>query len=295
MTLAALTSSGIVDAWMQVVGRFHPLFVHFPLALIMVAFVAEAWHWLTNRQDVSRFARTCLWIAAAVSVLTASSGWISAGYEDVEDSRTLFLHRWVGISSAVAMVAVVWMCARVGPRFHAHAKQRRTQYRIGLVIASLTVAFTGHLGGELIYGDGYLEEALDKAVRTTFGLQSRQGDAPPSAQEIEAIELGTIRFEDDVQPILTEYCVECHGKKKRNGGLSFTPISEALTLVPEEDEPAVIVAGRPDESDMMRRLTLPSDHDDVMPPDERLSAKDIAILRAWIAQGAITNPSPAIQ
>ena len=58
--------------------------------------------------------------------------------------------------------------------------------------------------------------------------------------------------------------------------------------VAAEENGAVLVPGKPDESPLLQRCLLPLDHDDHMPPDGKPqpTAEELAALRAWIAAGA---------
>lgn len=91
-----------------------------------------------------------------------------------------------------------------------------------------------------------------------------------------------ISFSGDVRPILAEYCVQCHGpdELQRQADLRLD--------IADESTAAAIVAGDPDASEVILRLTT-EDPDMRMPPPEmqkRPKAEEIDILRRWIAQGA---------
>jgi hypothetical protein len=93
------------------------------------------------------------------------------------------------------------------------------------------------------------------------------------------------RFEADVLPVLYRHCFSCHSEKqaKPKGGLRFDS-AEGLA------EAAVIAPGKPDESELLQRVSLPHTDEDVMPPlkggAQPLSDAERALLRAWIAAGA---------
>ena len=93
------------------------------------------------------------------------------------------------------------------------------------------------------------------------------------------------RFEADVLPVLYRHCFSCHSEKqaKPKGGLRF---DSAAGLV----DAAVISPGKPDESELLQRVSLPHTDEDVMPPlkggAQPLSEGERALLRAWIADGA---------
>ncbi len=97
------------------------------------------------------------------------------------------------------------------------------------------------------------------------------------------------RFERTVRPILAEHCLECHSDQERNGGLRLDdPV--AVTLAGEKSDTdsgrAAIVAGEPDESELLKRVTSTSEENRMPPDGPQLSDEQIAALRAWIESGA---------
>jgi hypothetical protein len=96
-----------------------------------------------------------------------------------------------------------------------------------------------------------------------------------------------IDFNRDVRPILSDACFHCHGpdKAKRKAGLSFDT-QEAATI--DLGGHRAIVAGKPSESALVKRITSP-DKSKRMPPASApvaLTAKQIATLTQWIKEGA---------
>ena len=97
-----------------------------------------------------------------------------------------------------------------------------------------------------------------------------------------------IDFNREVRPILSDKCFKCHGfdANYRKGKLRLDVREEALK--PAKSGELAIVPGKPEQSEVMRRITN-SDKDEVMPPSkdhESLKAGEIAILKKWIAEGA---------
>jgi mono/diheme cytochrome c family protein len=94
-------------------------------------------------------------------------------------------------------------------------------------------------------------------------------------------------FNAHVRPILKAYCLECHGETGApKGGLDLR--LRRLILRGGESGPAV-VAGRPDESLLMRRVQ----NGEMPPRTKKLSAADVDIIRRWIAAGAaVEAPEP---
>lgn len=93
-----------------------------------------------------------------------------------------------------------------------------------------------------------------------------------------------VDFSTQIKPILNKHCISCHGGVKQSGGFSVLFRQEALDTT-ESGKPAII-PGHPEQSEMIRRLTL-KDAEERMPyKEQQLSAEEIAILEKWIAQGA---------
>ncbi len=91
-------------------------------------------------------------------------------------------------------------------------------------------------------------------------------------------------FRREIRPILASYCYDCHGDDKPKGGLRLTTRANALKGG-ESGDPA-FVAGQSAKSELLLRVAS-HDKDEVMPPKgERLSAREIELLRQWIDAGA---------
>jgi hypothetical protein len=87
-----------------------------------------------------------------------------------------------------------------------------------------------------------------------------------------------------VQAVLESKCLECHNPDKVKGDLLM---HTAEALLKGGDSGPAVVPGKPDESELIKRMILPGDHDDIMPPKGGpLPAADIELVKAWIAQGA---------
>ncbi len=104
-----------------------------------------------------------------------------------------------------------------------------------------------------------------------------------------------VDFNRDVRPVLNQHCTSCHGGVKQAGGVSFIQREKALG-VGKSGRPTV-VPGRPEASEMLRRVSLPADDDDRMPPEghgegKGLSRAEAEVLRRWVAEGASWGAHP---
>lgn len=103
-----------------------------------------------------------------------------------------------------------------------------------------------------------------------------------------AAEPGKVDFNRTIRPILSSTCFKCHGPdgEERKGGLRLDVREGALEKL-ESGEKA-IVPGKPDESELVRRI-LSDDPNERMPPKshlKQLTDKEKEALRQWVAEGA---------
>ena len=89
-------------------------------------------------------------------------------------------------------------------------------------------------------------------------------------------------FEEEVRPILANRCYECHGPDKKKGGLRLDNLTDFQA---GGNSGTVVVAGKPKES-MLIDAIHHTDPDFSMPPEEKLPAKEIAVLEKWVTLGA---------
>ena len=97
-----------------------------------------------------------------------------------------------------------------------------------------------------------------------------------------------VEFNRDIRPILSNFCFQCHGPdpSHRKADLRLDLESDAVSRLPEGRH--AIVAGQPEVSELILRITS-TDAESKMPPpefDRPLSPEQISLLRRWIEQGA---------
>jgi uncharacterized membrane protein len=136
---------------MALIGRFHPLLVHFPIALVLIAAVAELVSLTTQFPEWHMVAVANIRAGAAFAVASAGAGWILASSRIVEASATLEWHRWLGLAAAVATVAAALATSEPD-----RTPKPRGLYRIALFWAAALVAVAGHFGAALVWGADFL-------------------------------------------------------------------------------------------------------------------------------------------
>ena len=107
---------------------------------------------------------------------------------------------------------------------------------------------------------------------------------------VEAADQGTtkIDFDREIRPLLSDRCFRCHGpnEKDRKGAFRLDQEKSALGKAESGEHP--IVPGKPESSELIRRITA-DDVSERMPPQDSgktLSKSEIELLRRWIQEGA---------
>jgi mono/diheme cytochrome c family protein len=134
----------------ELLGKFHILTIHFPIALLAAAAMGELWSAVRGRAAPLPAVRFCLWLGAAGALASAGLGWLHAYYMD-EPGQLLMLHRWIG-TAAGALAPIV---ACVSER-DARAAVRRRWVRWAIVALGILTGVAGHFGGMLVHGSNFL-------------------------------------------------------------------------------------------------------------------------------------------
>lgn len=136
---------------LRLLGRFHPVSTHFPVALMMVAVLAEGLVWWTGRNSWTQTVRFLVVLATLGAVATVILGWINASFTNYlgENVSILFWHRWVGTLTGVwALVCSVLLLLCDDDQ----KSLARRRFRGALLLGAGLVSIAGFLGSALIYG-----------------------------------------------------------------------------------------------------------------------------------------------
>src|SRR5207253_9520879 len=121
----------------------------------------------------------------------------------------------------------------------------------------------------------HIRTILTRRVALAFAVLATAAPARAPGQNA-----GTPQFEKDVLPLLTARCLKCHGATRPKAGLDLR--TRAGMLKGGESGPALV----PGQS--ARSLVFEMIHKGEMPRDKdgKLTAREIALLKAWIDGGA---------
>jgi uncharacterized membrane protein len=249
------------------IGRLHPLILHFPIVLIILALLFE----LAGRYYRLRIGENIMMVilvAAALSGLTS----VVAGYllfsSGEYSGRLIERHLWAGVITGLCIFFTLAF-------FFLHRQTARFYYPYfaALLLTNLAVGYTSHLGGSITHGQDYLSEHLQLIFAAPDG-----DDRKPESE--------MLVFSDMLLPVFEAKCLSCHNDERAKSDFSMTSYQHLLRGG-ESGHPAV-VAGKPDSSEVYRRIILPEGDNDRMPPEGKtpLSPAEITLLKFWIAAGA---------
>ena len=244
----------------DVIGRFHPVLVHLPIGILLLAGLFQLLALKPKYASLHGAMSIALFWGMISAVVSCISGYFLSQSGDY-DEGLVSTHQWFGISTAfLSLIAYLFN----------RWENIYAKWVILLMVPALII--TGHLGGSLTHGSDFLTKGLDKVV------EEKEGKQITDVQEANA-------YTDIVQPIFENKCYTCHNKSKKKGGLR---LDEPELILKGGKDGEVVNPGDAEGSEMIKRILLPHTDDDHMPPKEKpqLKENEIALLHWWIATGA---------
>lgn len=253
-------------------GNIHPAVVHFPIALLLVVVLLESVRLIRKetRSTIHPQTPLLLCLGAFAALGAAACGWLDAQNKQFQGdlSEVLEWHRWFGTAVAALACVSYLLLARLVLRKSA-PRSGIVLWRTLLMLTAVGIGVTGHLGGVLVHGAGYLWEGLVK-----------EPEEPKASLNFGATKFD---FARDIKPIFDDRCGQCHAQGKAKGG--FRLDSREAFLSGGKNGKAVDLHD-PNNS-LLLKLISGEDPKKVMPNrGPRLSAEQIESIRKWIEQGA---------
>lgn len=147
----------------EIVPNWHPVFVHFTLALLslsMVLFVVARWiNTPSLRAQITTVAQWNLWVGAVISIATAVAGWLaynSVTHDDVSHAAMTDHRNWALVTLAIFVGLAVWSTL-------SRAVHNKVPFLVVGVIGLGLLMTTGWKGGEIVYRYGLGVMSLPKA------------------------------------------------------------------------------------------------------------------------------------
>jgi mono/diheme cytochrome c family protein len=243
-------------------GRLHPLMVHFPVSLLVLAWVL---HFFTKLKETIKVLVIIGSITAIISVIL---GLLLAWQEGME-GETLDWHRFSGIGLGAISLALLYLV---------NSKNLEGRlFKWVLTLGLLLTTLTGHLGASLTHGETYLTELLPwNASNESLANLADFGEVLTPEEEVKLV--------GNVRAIFAHNCYKCHGEVKQKGELR---LDEKEYIFGGGENGKIIEAGNAEKSELFRRINLAANHKDVMPSKgKKLQQSEIDLIGFWINKGA---------
>jgi uncharacterized membrane protein len=255
--LLAAGSRLVIPQWLQPVGRLHPVILHFPIVILILAMLLEFFRFRTEfarEKFYQEFTTTLLLTGALFSQVTVIMG-LFLSHEPGYEGSNLQWHKWFGVSIVLISSFIYWFR---GTDWY-NVKIART----GAIVVVSCLVIAGHYGSDISHGDNFIL-------------------APVMKKDLVPIDKALV-YRDVIQPIFERKCTSCHNPDKLKGGLML--IDETSVLKGGRTG-KLFVPGQPQVSLLLQRIHLPDDQKKHMPPagKAQLTPAEMSLLYLWIKE-----------
>ena len=250
-----------VPQWLQPLGRMHPLVLHFPIVLLLLAVVMELFRFKTGYRTndfYQRFTSGLLLTGVISAGITVIMGIFLSQEEGYSDAALLWHKAWgTGVFFTSSLLYSIRHLPWYKPAFA----------RAGAVLTVMCLLFAGHFGGALTHGHNYIWQPVLAEERISIPLEE------------------ALVFDHVVKPVLQQKCIGCHNAQKLKGRLLLT---DSLSIDKGGKSGELLVPGKPELSLLVRRIQLPYEEKKHMPPagNPQLTDEERTLLYYWIKSGA---------
>lgn len=248
----------VVPLWLQPAGRMHPLLLHFPIVLLLVAVVLDLFRFSrsTANNVFYHALQFCLFLSAALLCgVTVIMGLLLSREEGYE-GEMLQWHKWTGALLFFIAAALFFI-------------RNKAWYKRPFVISSgivvvIVLILTGHYGATLTHGDNFVWQPLEAYKKT---------------KQVPFDE--AVVFADVIRPVLERKCTGCHNPDKLKGELLLT---DSAGIMKGGKSGELFVPGSIETSLLLERIHMPLEEEKHMPPKGKIQLTDfeIELLTAWI-------------
>lgn len=167
----------------EIIPNWHPIFVHFTIALISVSAFCYCIGFLTKKYSLGQefliVARWCLWLGALAAIATVTAGFLAyySVAHDAPSHEAMTIHRnWAITTFIIILLLASWSVWR-------YYKNREISFIfiLSMVVAFLLVSITAWHGAELVYRYGLGVLSLPQAEEVGHEHQNhKENEKTPS-------------------------------------------------------------------------------------------------------------------
>lgn len=255
--------------YLLTLGRFHPMILHFPIAMLFILLLCEVGRvylavQIEHTWTLFGFVFSILLVSITIKtgIMLYASGEYSGILLDQHFTGALISGTLIFISFGLYLLYIR------NPKIY-------PVYYTGLILSNMVILYTGHQGASMTHGKNYLSGYFPMMFTKSSGTQT-----PDTTSYF---------YADVLQPILDMKCAGCHNGTRSKGGLIIT-IYKDLFKKGDSGNPG-ITPHDTSSSEIYRRIMLPDSSDEHMSPQGKtaLTKDEITLLRFWISANALEN------
>lgn len=260
--LLLFESKLVIPAWLQTIGRMHPLILHFPIVILLLAMLLEFFRFkpeYASNAFYRNFLQGLLLIGALFAAVTVIMG-LFLSREEGYGGDILVYHKWTGAGIFFLASVIYWV---------RNAKWYKTApARLSALVTVVALVLTGHYGAALTHGSNFIWEPVSNKM---------------AMAEVPLDE--AVVYTNVIRPILEQKCTSCHNPDKLKGELVLT---NPASIMKGGKSGKLIVPGNPQMSLLLQRVHLPMEEKKHMPPSGKaqLTLQEISLLTLWVKQKA---------
>ena len=257
----------MLDDFLILIGRFHPLIVHLPIGFIVLGILIEL-----NKKKLGWSNEALKFIFFWASITGVFS--IISGFFQYQNGGYL----WETVQNHfIAGVLTIILSFSFYLKLIENSIFKSIPRKLFTIANSVILIVTGHLGGSITHGEEHLVEPINNLV----GINEEETLTVKYYEDFKEKPL----FYSIIQPIIDEKCVKCHNSKKSNGKLKMHNSEE---LMRGGKNGSIINYDNPEMSEMYVRIHLPKEEKKHMPPKtgKQLTRQEINLISKWIKNGS---------
>ena len=245
---------------LEIIGRFHPVILHLPIGIFSFVFLLELLSRLTQEDSYQKAISIGILSGALFALFSSATGLLLVENGDYEGD-TVDFHKWSGLVFTSLSILLYFL--------HRQSIKGRFSkvYLFSFLLLMGIMVITGHKGGSITHGDGFLTNGSEKNEIVLENIDE------------------ALVFDKVISPIFKNKCNSCHNPDKAKGKLVMTS-PEALKKGGKNGK--VIIAGDAMESNLLKRVHLPIEEKKHMPPKSKkqLTSDEVVLIEWWINEGA---------
>lgn len=172
----------------EIIPNWHPIFVHFSVALLTLSVVFHLLERLTFvrglRAELQVVARWLLWLGTAFAVVTAATGWLaynSVAHDDASHAAMTDHRNWALTTLGVFAILALWSLWAWLRKREPVKGAAAFVFLTVLVAGGGLLAGTAWRGGELVYRHGLGVMSLPIADAVDLGARGKSPESPVAA------------------------------------------------------------------------------------------------------------------